>query len=63
MSLTHSLRAATSQAQAFELMPTQLLAADDISPIFLASATGSLLFVFAVVGIVVINFGAEARDS
>lgn len=44
-------------------MPTQLLAADDISPVFLASATGSLLFVFAVVAVVVINFGARARDS
>ena len=37
-------------------VPTTLLA-EDISPVFLASATGSLLFVFAVVGIVVINFG------
>ena len=37
-------------------MPTTLLA-EDISPIFLASATGSLLFIFVVVGVVVINFG------
>ena len=53
----------TSQAQAFELMPTQLLAASgtDISPIFLATATGSLLFVFLVVATIVINFGAAAR--
>ena len=29
----------------------------DISPLFLATATGSLLFIFIVVGTVVVNFG------
>ena len=29
----------------------------EISPLFLASATGSLLFIFLVVGTVVVNFG------
>ena len=38
------------------MAPTTLLA-EEISPIFLASASGALLFVFLVVGTVVVNFG------
>jgi|TARA_B110001469_G_C9532835_1_gene264817 hypothetical protein len=40
-------------------MPTMVTAAADveISPLFLASATGSLLFIFLIVATIVTNFG------
>ena len=37
--------------------------AGDISPVFLASATGSLVFVLAVVAVVVINFGIMKKRA
>ncbi len=46
----------TAPVEALVNLPTTLIA-DDISPIFLASATGSLVFVLLIVATIVINFG------
>ena len=46
-------------------MPTLVAAASDtveISPLFLATATGSLLFIFIIVATVVVNFGIMKKN-
>ena len=52
----HSRLHRARRQSAVSALPTMTLAGD-ISPVFLASATGSLVFVLAVVAVVVINFG------
>ena len=52
----HSRLHRARRQSAVSALPTMTLA-EDISPVFLASATGSLVFVLAVVAVVVINFG------
>lgn len=46
-------------------MPTLVAASSDaveISPLFLATATGSLLFIFIIVATVVVNFGIMKKN-
>ena len=38
-------------------IPSTLLVADDIDPLFLASSTGGLVFVLLIVGTIIVNFG------